>query len=359
MTLKYRNQWQTVEMGSARSAHRTAQSGDKLYLLGGYGAGTGTGFSFPRQVLVFDAIGEKFSAGGDLLGGRVKHTATMLKSGAGILVVGGSRDGETPSAEYYDCVTGKSRATSGQPQGNRMFHTATLLADGKVLLVGGSISLEGVTTASADLYDPVTDRFTRLAGGMRYARVSHSATLLKNGKVLIVNGENGNRDQVLPPELFDPATQTFSTLAAVAGDTIVRTDVPTVTLDNGDVLQLGGANFFGGSADGGVFTYAAATTTTTTRTGALLSPRALQAAVKLLDGRVLVVGGSNGDASQNARAMATSEWYVPDSGTSSAAAAMATARMEHTADLLSTGKVLVVGGKPSALTVSATAELYS
>jgi hypothetical protein len=355
VTLKYRNQWQAIAMGAARANHQTAQFGDKLYVLGGYGAA----LSFPANVLVFDAISEKFSAAGDLLSGRVKHTATMLKGGAGILVVGGSRDvAGAPAAEYYDCASGKSRATTGQPQGNRMFHTATLLADGKVLLAGGSVSLEGVTTSSADLYDPATDRFTRLAGGMRFARVSHSASLLRNGKVLIVNGENGNAGQVLPPELFDPATQSVTALAAAPGDTIPRTEVATVNLDNGDVLQLGGTDFFGGVADGGVFTFAAATSSTT-RTGKLLAPRALLATVGLLDGRVLVVGGSNGDASQNAQALSSSEIYAPDSGISTAAASMASARMDHTADLLSTGKVLVVGGKPSALVVSTTAELYS
>ena len=76
----------------------------------------------------------------------------------------------------------------------RGFQTATLLPNGKVLVVGGSGFLASaglashlVPAASAELYDPKTRSWSS-AGSLRTARWLHTATLLQNGKVLVVGG---------------------------------------------------------------------------------------------------------------------------------------------------------------------------
>ncbi|PYX53213.1 MAG: branched-chain amino acid ABC transporter substrate-binding protein, partial [Acidobacteria bacterium] len=83
-------------------------------------------------------------------------------------------------------------------------HTATLLRDGRVLLVGGK---------SADLFDPVTQVFTVTTGPPKANRTSHAALLLPNGSVLVTGGYVGSV-AVKTAETFDPATQTFTLLAA-------------------------------------------------------------------------------------------------------------------------------------------------
>jgi Galactose oxidase, central domain/Kelch motif len=86
-------------------------------------------------------------------------------------------------------------------------HTATRLLDGKVLVAGGN-------TWSAELYDPRTNEWSS-AGSMAVARTDHTATLLPDGRVLVTGGANGNTD--LPSaELYDPVTNQWSPVSSMA-----------------------------------------------------------------------------------------------------------------------------------------------
>src|SRR3990172_7495312 len=91
-------------------------------------------------------------------------------------------------------------------------HTATLLRDGTVLVVGGYGSGDR-PTASAELYDPVTGVWTA-TGNMTVARTLHTATLLRGGSVLVAGGFNfegvGGPGALATAELYDPATGTWT-----------------------------------------------------------------------------------------------------------------------------------------------------
>src|SRR5438128_1946311 len=90
-------------------------------------------------------------------------------------------------------------------------HSATLLPNGKVLVVGG-FSVAGVL-ASAELYDPSTGTWS-FTGSLNVPRVGYTATLLGNGKVLVAGGYANSccqqSDLTNTAELYDPATGEWS-----------------------------------------------------------------------------------------------------------------------------------------------------
>jgi hypothetical protein len=77
-------------------------------------------------------------------------------------------------------------------------------------------------------------------------------------------------------------------------------------------------------------------------TGTMGTFRSHHAAVLLNSGKVLVVGGTDG----NGGVLASAELYEPATDTWSPAGSLATARSDHTATLLGSGKVLVAGCGP-------------
>jgi N-acetylneuraminic acid mutarotase len=144
---------------------------------------------------------------------------------------------------------------------------------------------------------------------------------------------------------FDEVLAAWSGAASMATP---RSNAWTMTpLNDGQVLVTSGF-------DRGVYVANAERynplTNTWSAAGALATPRALQTATLLGNGKVLVAGGNN------SAFLSSAELYDPASNTWTAAASMATARTSHTATRLANGKVLVAGGNNSAFLSSA--ELY-
>jgi hypothetical protein len=132
-------------------------------------------------------------------------------------------------------------ATTGSMATARVSHSATLLQDGRVLVVGGTSGTG--TLATAELYDPAAGTFAS-TGSLITARQGHSAVLLADGTVLVVGGYSGAA-YLASAELYDPSSGTFSPTANDMPDP--RMDF-AAALVGGNVLVAGGFYRTGGGS---------------------------------------------------------------------------------------------------------------
>jgi hypothetical protein len=146
---------------------------------------------YPAQL--YDPATSAFSLTGKMIY-SCDDAATPLANGK-VLFAGGEGDacGRSSSAELYDPATGMF-ASTGNMAVRRSWHTLTLLPGGMVLAAGGetdscsgNFCMFAGSVASAELYDPSTGVFVP-TGGMTTPRETHTATLLKDGSVLIAGG---------------------------------------------------------------------------------------------------------------------------------------------------------------------------
>jgi hypothetical protein len=84
----------------------------------------------------------------------------------------------------------------------RGHHTATLLDDGRILVVGGGAGPDA-PTRSAELWDPATRSFSA-ADSLADARGGHSATLLPDHRVLVIGGYGAGGIPLASTEIWDP-----------------------------------------------------------------------------------------------------------------------------------------------------------
>ncbi|HYY72836.1 MAG TPA: kelch repeat-containing protein [Candidatus Bathyarchaeia archaeon] len=352
----------TGSMATARRFHTATRLCDgKVLVAGGEDAGS-TPFDSAE---LYDPATGTFSPTGNMTVTRVAHTATLLAN-CKVLITGGAADvseAAVSSAELYDPGTATFAATAGSMTAARAVHTATLLKDGRVLIAGGDgIFFNGLqnpgiqSLASAELFDPNTGKFTATAP-MSQARETHTATLLNDERVLIAAGSDGAVGNTNPPatvlgsaELYDPATGKF---VAAKNMTTSRSFHTATLLSTGNVLVAGGiANTGAFLATAELFDPVSGNFTATT--GPMAAPRFYHDATALNDGTVLLCGGNDGIAN----ALATAEIYDPAAGTFATAPSMLDARIWHTSTLLQNGKVLVTGGAHANNALVATAEVY-
>jgi hypothetical protein len=268
---------------------------------------------------------------GDMNAARAFHTATLLASGQ--VLISGGRDVTRPgspvlsTAELFDPRT-DTFTSVGDMTMARSEHTATLLPDGRVLIAGGE---PGLALSTAELYDPSSRTFTR-TGDLVAPAAWRTASLLDNGKVLIAGPK---------PQLFDPATGTFSATgeyAPMASNPYGEAGLygPATLLFNGKVLTAlePSAQLY----DPGSGTFSL---TDRMATGRFLWYIDGRTANLLRNGKVLLTGGMFEDPGDS---FADAELYDPAIGRFISINKMSRTRSRHTATLLRDGTVLLAGG---------------
>ena len=315
---------------TGRSDHASVRLPDGRVLVAGGTDGT----TVLKSAEVFDPSSEKWVSATDMKTARRGHTMTLLQDNK-VLVTGGF-DGKAAlaTAEIYDPSSNTWTATLGPMALSHRFHTATLLPDGKVLVAGGVAGpLLTADPKATEIYTPSTGLFT--AGpALPEARQGHTATLMKDNKVLFIgnSGDNSAAGKVLTYISATPASSTWSSTSA-AGNVRYNHTATVLDTTQSKVLVIGGG-VTPNSAE--IYDIDANTWTATT---AMSTARSLHTSTKLLDGRILVVGGYDGKQS-----LTSIEIYDPSSSAwTTYAKVLNTARAMHTSTLMSNGDVLIVG----------------
>ena len=216
-------------MKDARAAHVAVTLADGRVLVAGGSDGSG----MMADAELYDSATGAWTRTGSLGIPRVAATAVRLADGT-VLVAGGSpRRGEVvATAELFDPAAGTFAAT-GPLTIARHKHAATLLPDGNVLVVGGSDARDGRGQYSAsEIYDARARTFSATAD-MRAPRfkLPDAVATLTGGEVLVAGGG-------VQAEVFDPVKRTFR---VVAGSLGARRSFSTATvLRDGRVLVAGG-----------------------------------------------------------------------------------------------------------------------
>ena len=229
----------------------------------------------------------------------------------------------------------------------RMQHTATLLADGRVLLVGGLVETEyGVSTiGSTEIYDPQTGTFSPTGSffGEETSAEAVGAALLPDGRVAIL-------EYPTAVAIYDPGTGTFDGPVPIPNGPANGDAYGATLLADGRLLVIGGKH--GPSNENGINPLLATwseiydpQTGAVRRTDPMATLRERPMATLLTDGRVLIIGGGGNsyDEDGNPLPLASAEVFDPVTGTFTATGPMEHGLLDATSTLLADGRVLVVG----------------
>jgi len=260
-------------------------AGGRLFVAGGH---IQNGVGLPKASL-YDPSSNTWAAAPDMNAGRWYPTVTTLANGDALVVSGfvDNTIGVNTLPQVYETATGAWRSLTsaqlsvdtypmvflapnglvfhGAPSqitryldtsgtgtwsfvansnfGYRDYGSAVMYADGKILLVGGGDPPTN-TAEVIDLNQPSPS--WRSVEPMRIARRQLNTTLLPDGTVLVTGGTSGPgfndaTNPVYPAELWDPATESWRTLASATVPRLYHSGA--VLLPDGRVLSSGGNDY--------------------------------------------------------------------------------------------------------------------
>ncbi len=275
---------------------------------------------------------------------RSGHTVTLLDSGQ-VLVAGGLRnhdypDGIEASAEVYDPATDRWHPVGSMHLPRRSHRTVRLRGSGKVLVVGGQ---DG--PSPAEVFDPAAETWTQ-TGPLSIGHNVGALVALSDGSALVFGGFAQEGVPTTRIERYDPMSNTWSvvgdTLAASTYDVAARIEDGSVLLSGRELTPTGNTTAserFDPS------------TGVSRNTGPQARPHAYCGALaQLADGRLLLTGGESEDPPSGPSREAFVPWldvaevFDPVSDTWRTTQPMSSDRCAHTLTTLLDGRVLAAGG---------------
>jgi N-acetylneuraminic acid mutarotase len=253
---------------------------------------------------------------------NLSAASAALLSNGNVLLVGGDPLNGYNTSEVFNPADG-TWTVAANLNIARWQGPATALADGRVLIAGGTPPSGGNPLRSAEIYDPTRDTWT-ITGSMNQGRSWFTMATLHDGTVLAAGGTNAN----ITSEVFSPSTGTWSkkSLATVTG---AYQQFTLTVLNDGRTLAVGGP-----------YTHHLYNPTSKTWS-ATATPEAtayFTAAALLQDATVLHMG-------TDYCCSASSDVFNPSTGTwQQTGDLVQRPRQHHSAVRLNDGRVLVVGG---------------
>ncbi len=264
------------------SGHALLADG-RLFVAGGhFDVGVGQPFA-----AIYDPLAPGWALAPEMTDGRWYPSATTLADGGVLLLAGGDETGAAntlpqifrPERLAWDSLAGAQRVLPYYPfvfqapngrafiagpdamarelelaapgdwtpvadsgHGFRSYGSAVAYGDGRILLAGGGDPPQA-TTQSIDLTQ-VPPAFRTLSP-MSFARRHFNLTLLPDGTALAIGGSssagfNNATGAVLPAELWNPASESWTTVAPIAAPRIYHS--VALLLPDGRVLSAGGGH---------------------------------------------------------------------------------------------------------------------
>jgi hypothetical protein len=153
----------------------------KVLVAGGFDGSKGL-----SSAELYDPATKTFTPTGSMAGYRFRHVAVLLPSGKVLMAGGGNK-----TCELYDPATG-----AFQPSAilgiDRFDFSGTLLKDGRVLLALGSNPKSGKPYEGGEYFDPATETLAPALVGLRRLMSWHSAVALPDGGAALVGDGDGS-----------------------------------------------------------------------------------------------------------------------------------------------------------------------
>ena len=302
---------------------------------------------------------------------RGGHAATRMTNGTILLSGGAAARGAAALDDAYilPALSPRFRATTQKMNDARTGHTGSLLPDGRILIAGGSLSddVDDIDdlVETVEIYDPETDVFVPVpVVGDPIRRTNHTASVRNTGRSLLVDFYGGRGDiqyQPTPRLGIRSDIRTFE----LFGDTLfARSPAPGPRLDDAidgheqtpldgiltfapreflisgayfieDVVERVGFTLDFGSSLGILRTEAPAPTV----------PRKGHASVPTAPGLVALIGGRQATETETLNSVeiyssVANRYFLLefDDGP------QPTARFDHSATILTSNRILLVGG---------------
>ncbi len=326
------------QLNVGRQGHAaTALNDQRVLITGGF---TLLGSTTDSAEVFLEGLEQFVELGGRMTVGRASHTATRLADGR-VLITGGwietgaGGNATTATAELFNPVTDTFSST-GVMSTERADHAAALLPDGRVLITGGS-RLEGSflrDLETAEIYDPTTGLFTALVQTMTHTRSTHGMVDNGLGQIVLGGGSDADRRH----DWYDVASGLFEDLGAGASDQ-GRFGPALAAFDSGGVVIAGGDLL-------GTVMYVSTSGFVQNTGSGLNRARSYATAVRIGIEQILVAGGI--DFSRGGFIEASCDVIVEGgiggSNTFATDVRLGTGMAHHTATVLPSGNILFCGG---------------